>query len=92
MMVLQPMNQNKTRLGAITLVVLAVTLLTACAGKKTTTEAAETKDAVADITRPPQTVKREREVVEETNPDETISFDEWRKRRQAELEAQDRGE
>jgi len=86
------MNRNKARLGAITLAVLAVTLLTACAGKKTTTEATQTKETVADITRPPQTVKREREVVEETNPDETISFDEWRKRRQAELEAQDRGE
>ncbi len=57
--------------------------LCACGGNK--------KEAVAepveDITRPPQTIVG-REEVQERNPDETISFDEWRKRRLEELKKQ----
>lgn len=60
--------------------------MTACAGSK---KVAEPTEPVADITRPPQMVSNDPQVaVEESNPDETISYDEWRKRREAELEAE----
>ncbi len=87
-MVVQPMNQNKARVGVVILMLFAGMMLSACAGKKTKANSSESEQPVADITRPPQMVRAEQEVVEESDPDETISFDEWRKRRQAELDAQ----
>lgn len=95
-MAFQAMNQSTARVGAITFLVFAGLMLSACAGKKAATNTDSTNSAkqgtVADITRPPQMIKGEKEVVEESNPDETISYDEWRKRREAELKIQDEGE
>lgn len=61
--------------------------LSACGGgsKKV---AAEPVEPGQDITRPPQTIVG-REEVKERNPDETISFDEWRKRRLEEQRKQE---
>ena len=70
-----------TRLTALLMICLSIA---ACGGKKQAAPAEE--QPVADITRPPQMVKEEpREVVEEGDPDETVSYEEWQRRRQAEL-------
>lgn len=68
--------------------------LSACTGKKVGEESASASapqsDEVqpdkassgkvqSDITRPPTTIGAQREVVVETNPNETISFEEWQR-------------
>lgn len=68
---------------------LTCLVLSACGGKKESVDG----EPVTDITRPPQTVKdAAEEVQQETNPDETISYDEWRRRRQQEAEEADGSE
>ena len=63
--------------------VFACLLLLACGGKKETIS----EEPIVDITRPPQTVKDvAKPAQEETNPDETISYDEWRRRREQEAQ------
>lgn len=64
------------------IVVLSLALSACVGGKKATAdEVAANKDVASqDITRPPQTIVGRKEV-EEQNPEETISFDEWRKKR-----------
>jgi len=59
-------------------------LLTACSGKKKVEDAAiDNKDQVGtDITRPPELVKGKRVEPVESDPDETISFDKWRKQQE----------
>lgn len=63
---------------------LAITLVLGCSGTRN-----KNKDAVTaakpnvDITRPPVIIGAERDVVVESNPNETISFEEW-KRQQTE--------
>ena len=49
-------------------------------------ERASTKvvDNANDITRPPAVARHQTATTSESNPDETVSFDEWRKQRQAE--------
>jgi len=84
------MTQFNARVGAIILILFASASLSACAGRSAEPVSSE---SVEDITRPPQMVKAEqREVIEESDPEETISFDEWRRQRQAELEKLDKGE
>ena len=76
------------------IIVVSMSLaLSACAGKKkqeaqatAQTQAAQPA-ATQDITRPPQTIVGRKEV-KQRNPDETISFDEWRKKRLEEIEAE----
>lgn len=64
---------------------LTVSVLSACTGNKTQTDADNLSvGSVEDITLPPQTITGRKEV-KERNPEETISFDEWRKRRIEEL-------
>ncbi len=66
----------------VTIVVVSLAL-SACAGgkKNNSTEANGAEKAVSqDITRPPQTIVGRQEQ-QEQNPEETISFDEWRKKR-----------
>lgn len=58
--------------------------LSACTGKKVSAEDASASEpeagkVQADITRPPTTIGAQREVVVETNPNETISFEEWQR-------------
>jgi hypothetical protein len=71
-------------------VIFVVTQCIACAGgAKKTAQAAESEaasSAQSDMTRPPVTIGAQQKIVVESNPDETISFDEWKKR-QTEAEA-----
>ncbi len=67
------------------LILLTVFLVSACGGNKKAP--VENGQPVADITRPPETIVG-REEVQERNPEETVSFDEWRKRRVEELRRQ----
>lgn len=58
--------------------------LSACSGKKvdeesTSASAPQSDKVQSDITRPPTTIGAQREVVVETNPNETISFEEWQR-------------
>lgn len=57
--------------------------IAACGGNKKAVSEAEVAD-VADITRPPVVDKDANPVEEAVAEGETVSFDEWRKRRQAE--------
>lgn len=69
------------RLAPLTLVLALSLTVSACGLIKKSPEAnPEAKEVVADITRPPETIVGRKEV-EARDPDETISFDEWRKRR-----------
>ncbi|MEM7361360.1 MAG: hypothetical protein AAF431_19945 [Pseudomonadota bacterium] len=65
-----------------TLIVIALSLvLSACAGKR---KAEQNDDRpVVDMTRPPELVRDISEQRVESNPEETISFEEWRKERDA---------
>jgi len=65
---------NATILSALTML-----FVTGCGaiGSKQKTAAQEG----GDITRPPSLVKGARKTQSESNPDETVSYDEWRKRR-----------
>ncbi len=65
--------------------------LVACGGNKKAPADPETGEPIADITRPPQTIVGRKEV-QERNPEETISFDEWRKRRLEEQRQQQASE
>lgn len=68
-------------------VAISALLLSSCAVKKNVaqSDSAEKKQtAVAsDVTTPPNSLESSAEAIEETNPDETISFEEW-KRKQTE--------
>lgn len=87
-------NMNKSRKAIV--VLLVAILVAGCAGKRAAKAEAESaqsgsqKTMPQDMTRPPTTIGAERKIVVESNPDETISFEEW-KRRQA-VDAEDRGD
>lgn len=70
----------KTRL--ITVVgLLCLSALSACAKKASVAEAAAGKATpTTDITRPPELVVDQSKAVQEQDPDETISYDKWRKK------------
>lgn len=64
------------------IIVIALSLfLSACAGKRK----ADSGDGspVVDMTRPPELVRDISEQQVESNPEETISFEEWRKEQDA---------
>jgi len=85
------MNITMNSISKLALLLFISVSISACGGIK---KAAST-DNVAnteDITRPPVVEKDTTPVETAVADGETVSFDEWRKRRQAELEAQDRGE
>jgi len=67
------------------LVIVLAFSLSACGGAKKNKNVAEQGP---DITRPPQTIgtKRQAAPAQQRDPDEAISFDEWRKQRLKELE------
>lgn len=82
------MKHTKTRpILMLSLTALLALGLQSCAGKKDAKpeEQATAKDAVdqLDMTRPPRTIGVEREIVVEQNPNETISFEEWKRRQEA---------
>ena len=82
------MNKSRTAIAAL----LVVLLIAGCAGKRAAKadQNSEQKTTSTDMTRPPTTIGDDRKIVVESNPDETISFEEW-KRRQA-VEATKRGD
>ncbi len=82
--------KNIRFLRATSVLVLLCVTLSACGtrnaiSKGDKADAAAGKDAKqpADMTRPPVTIGAEREIVVESNPDETISFEEWKRRQEA---------
>lgn len=85
------MIKKIVNIAPICLLIVSSLLLSACAGKsvKANADEAAKVEPVGDITRPPKLVTgSDRGVAEETNPSETISYDEWRRRREAELNSQ----
>lgn len=82
------------RVRAACLVVLTSMLVTGCGTVSNLFKSEDNLDAVdsasaqtsGDITLPPTIPRAESDKVVETSPDETISFDEWRKQREASAE------
>lgn len=77
------MIKNANSFSKLLLCLLVAAFLSACGAKKLAPEEATTANT-KDITRPPTVVKTQAPVESESNPDETISYDEWRRRREAE--------
>ncbi len=84
------------RLRPVLLGVLASLLLSGCGtvsnlfnseDQPETTASASTQTG-GDITLPPTIPRADSDKVVETSPDETISFDEWRKQREASAESE----
>ena len=67
-------------ISKLTLLLLLGFLISACGGKKKTSPDGAN---VVDITRPPIVEKDTTPVEEAVAEGETVSFDEWRKRREA---------
>lgn len=87
------MNKNSLK---ILVILLAATQIAACAGGAKKAAGADSdkassadpqKTAPTDMTRPPVTIGTQNRVVVESNPDETISFDEWKKQQEVEKSA-----
>ena len=79
-------NQPRLRFQfakCILLVALAV-LLSACFGKGRSEQAGTDTNGqpVVDMTRPPVTIKGGPAVGEESNPDETVSYEKWKKKQE----------
>jgi len=75
----QPLSGNGLAKGVM-LVALLV-LLSACFGKGRSAPATTDADGqpVVDMTRPPVTIKGGPAVGEESDPDETVSYEKWKK-------------
>lgn len=58
--------------------------LSACGGNKKPEAVVEAVNA-DDITRPPSVVKNRKPAESESNPEETISYEEWKRKRDAEI-------
>ena len=80
------MNINLISKSLLLLFILAS--ISACGGKKKPAPTAKVTDT-GDITRPPVIEKDFNPIEEAVAEGETVSFDEWRKRRQAEQQKQD---
>lgn len=92
-------NSLKSSISIAVIAAFTLSLgLSGCAGsKKRAAQESVTQNAKAknerksrsgeelpvDITRPPVTIGEERDIVVESNPDETISFEEWKRRQEA---------
>lgn len=68
-------------------ITVVLTQCIACAGgaKKSDAEnlsEESAKQAQTDMTRPPVTIGAEEKIIVESNPDETISFDEWKRKQE----------
>lgn len=75
------MTMNNNSISKVGLLLTLSVLLSACGGGKKEVVAEE---PTSDITRPPQVEKVSAPQEEAIAEGETISFDEWRKRREAE--------
>lgn len=67
----------------VSLIGLTCLILSACGGNKKPAADVEIANA-SDITRPPAVVKDRLPVEAESDPDETISYDEWKRKRDEE--------
>lgn len=68
------------------LLVSIVVLIAGCVGnnKKSDVQGQEVaKQAVSDVTTPPNSLDNSVDAIEESNPDETVSYEKW-KRKQSE--------
>ncbi|MEO0368535.1 MAG: hypothetical protein AAF197_07075 [Pseudomonadota bacterium] len=81
------MNKNVRFSAQASLVIMLTLMISACSTVRSIVDRSpsdEPSEVVVDsddITRPPVIVALEDEKVVESNPDETVSFDEWRKQR-----------
>lgn len=66
------------------LIGLTCLIISACGSKKIPADEAEVANT-SDITRPPSIVKNRKPAESESNPNETISYDDWKRRRDAEI-------
>jgi len=73
----------------IIVMTLVASSLAACGGKraKDDSQVKVQETASSDITSPPNVAKDVFEPEEETNAGDTISYDEWRRKREAQLNA-----
>jgi hypothetical protein len=78
------MTQKRRPALALLLITMLAVGLTACGGKRTAKpeQTAANGSQPVDMTRPPKTIGAEREIVVESDPNETISFEEWQRRQQ----------
>jgi len=60
---------------------LIIVLLLAGCGAKSVKKQANNSEPSSDITRPPEFVRQPKREQVENNPDETVSYDDWLKRR-----------
>lgn len=74
--------KKNTIMKSLILILLCIAT-SACGGSK---KSPDTTNVVkgSDITRPPVVVKNNRAIEAEKDPEETISFDEWKRQRDAE--------
>ena len=70
---------------------LACFILSACGGKRAAVDQTAAEN-IPDITRPPKVAKHQAPVEVEKKPDETVSYDEWKRRRDAQLANDKEGE
>ncbi len=68
---------------AFSFVIIAVCIfsISACAGKNKAKETAGAEPTI-DMTRPPVTIKGVSATEDESNPDETVSYEKWKKDRE----------
>ncbi len=66
----------------LTVALFCIASLSACStiGKLGSKEAKADDAPVVDITRPPEMIVNTKDDAVEGNPDETVSFDEWKKK------------
>ena len=70
-----------TPLGLILAIVL-LSSLSACAGRAAKNKVADENSAqIVDITRPPETIGNAEVGEVESDPDETVSYEEWQKKK-----------
>lgn len=80
------------------LVVVAISalLLSSCAGKKNVVQEDDVEKqqtaVTSDVTTPPNSLENSVEAIEESNPDETISFEEWKQKKSREQETETKPE
>jgi hypothetical protein len=61
--------------------ILLLSSLSACGGRFAKNKAAEENAApIVDITRPPVAIGSEDEIIAESDPDKTVSYEEWKKK------------
>ena len=78
-----------TTIRSITVILCLSAALTACNTVRewrAKSEPVTTAEDGSDITRPPTVASQQSQTTSESNPEETISFDEWRKQRQEQNE------